>query len=668
MLFGLWLKNRRVTFLHQAGAALLLGMSGGLVMFFVSLGAEQERWIYEYGDYFVFDTEFFFLFLLPPIIFESGYALNAEPFFRNLGKILYFAFVGTMVGVGVFGLGMYAFGQLGLSHPFSFINAMMFGSIIGATDPVSVLAIFNDLRVDVDLFAVVFGESVLNDAVAVVLYRSMYTFEEDNFTLGGCLAAVWTFVVVFLGSTAIGVGIALASALFFKRFKLSDAGIHTAHPSVYNNNNHGGTNGGGGGGNGNGDGNGGGGGAGGGVGGNAAVAGEGDSTPTHKNGSPEDAVKGAVLEASVVMLFPWVAYMMAETLQLVGIVAILFCGIVMGHYTRRNLSEGGRALTMGIFGLMAQLSETFVFIYMGASVFLADRDFFGTAALVVLMCLIARAAAVYPGYHLINWNADREAAGAAAAAGVPANTPAAAARMPANHAHMLWFSGLRGAMAFALAMEASAKRGDDGSAMLTSTLTTVLFTTIGVGGLTVPMLHALGIQCGNATGFSGGVGGGARSSSYESIVQMCDSATADDYVGGGMRGNSSSGNLKSTMNGGSGGGVGRNFVSGVMNGMMNSGGGGNWGDDDSDTRVLISSDLSEGDARERSKVSRARAAGTYPSNESGKNNNSNGDGRGRGGHINRVTGMQRFKSLDERYLTPIFTLDEGDRDGSPMKH
>lgn len=170
MLFGVWLKHHRVTFLHQAGAALLLGVAGGLVMFFVSLSADQERWIYDYGDYFVFDTEFFFLFLLPPIIFESGYGLDAESFFRNLGKILYFAFVGTLMGVGVFGVGMYAAGQIGLSHPFSFVNAMMFGSIISATDPVSVLAIFSQLKVDSDLFAIVFGESVLNDAVAAGLH------------------------------------------------------------------------------------------------------------------------------------------------------------------------------------------------------------------------------------------------------------------------------------------------------------------------------------------------------------------------------------------------------------------------------------------------------------------------------------------------------------------
>jgi NhaP-type Na+/H+ or K+/H+ antiporter len=302
------------------------------VMFSVSLGADQKRWIYEYGDYFVFDTEFFFLFLLPPIIFESGYALNAEPFFRNLGKIAYFAFVGTLVGVGTFGVGMYALGQMGIGHPFSFVNAMMFGSIIGATDPVSVLAIFNQLKVDSELFAIVFGESVMNDAVAVVLYRSMYTFEDSNLTFGGCLAAVWTFVVVFLGSTAIGVGIALLSALFFKRFKLSDLGMHTAHPSGYTPRAGAGVGGSSGGG---GSGGSGGslGGSGGGSGGGSDGGNGGDDTPAnkekHHHGSPEDAVKGAVLEASVVMLFPWVAYMMAETLQFVGIVSILFCGIVM---------------------------------------------------------------------------------------------------------------------------------------------------------------------------------------------------------------------------------------------------------------------------------------------------------------------------------------------------
>lgn len=53
----------------------------------------------------------------------------------------------------------------------SIIPSLLFGSLISATDPVTVLAVFHDLRVDYDLYSLVFGESVLNDAVAIVLYR-----------------------------------------------------------------------------------------------------------------------------------------------------------------------------------------------------------------------------------------------------------------------------------------------------------------------------------------------------------------------------------------------------------------------------------------------------------------------------------------------------------------
>lgn len=61
------------------------------------------------------------------------------------------------------------------SSSFTFLDLLYFGSIISATDPVTVLAIFNDLHVDVNLYALVFGESVLNDAVAMVLsgYRKL---------------------------------------------------------------------------------------------------------------------------------------------------------------------------------------------------------------------------------------------------------------------------------------------------------------------------------------------------------------------------------------------------------------------------------------------------------------------------------------------------------------
>ena len=57
----------------------------------------------------------------------------------------------------------------GLAETFTYLNCLLFGAFISATDPITVIAIFNDLHVDVNLYALVFGESILNDAVAIVM-------------------------------------------------------------------------------------------------------------------------------------------------------------------------------------------------------------------------------------------------------------------------------------------------------------------------------------------------------------------------------------------------------------------------------------------------------------------------------------------------------------------
>ena len=59
----------------------------------------------------------------------------------------------------------------------TFIDNLHFGALISATDPVTVLAIFSDLNVDVNLHALVFGESVLNDAVAIVLVEVLISVQ-----------------------------------------------------------------------------------------------------------------------------------------------------------------------------------------------------------------------------------------------------------------------------------------------------------------------------------------------------------------------------------------------------------------------------------------------------------------------------------------------------------
>lgn len=82
-----------------------------------------------------------------------------------------FAIIGTTLSAFLIGALMYGFVQLmpKLKSSFTFLDTLYFGALISPTDPLTILAIFSDMHVDVNLYALVFGESVLNDAVAIVL-------------------------------------------------------------------------------------------------------------------------------------------------------------------------------------------------------------------------------------------------------------------------------------------------------------------------------------------------------------------------------------------------------------------------------------------------------------------------------------------------------------------
>lgn len=117
-----------------------------------------------------FSDEVFFLFLLPPIIFNSGYHLRKELFFRHITPIILFAVLGTTISALVIATFLQFVHQMQWMegredfHP-TFTELLTFGALISATDPVSTLAVFQVKRVDPQLFYLVFGESVLNDAV-----------------------------------------------------------------------------------------------------------------------------------------------------------------------------------------------------------------------------------------------------------------------------------------------------------------------------------------------------------------------------------------------------------------------------------------------------------------------------------------------------------------------
>jgi len=167
-----------------------------------------------------FDYQIFFNLLLPPIILASGYELHQANFFRNIGTILTFAFAGTFISAIVLGLLLWLYTQVPFETSLTFVDAISVGATLSATDPVTILAIFNTYKVDPKLYTIIFGESILNDAVAIVLFETAQMYKDGGAagTLGllQLLEGVGIFLAVFFGSLIIGVFIGIGTALGLK--------------------------------------------------------------------------------------------------------------------------------------------------------------------------------------------------------------------------------------------------------------------------------------------------------------------------------------------------------------------------------------------------------------------------------------------------------------------
>ena len=171
-----------------------------------------------------FDPEFFFIFLLPPIIFNTGLRMGPL-FFRHITPIIMFAIVGTAISAIGTALILYGIVKLGLSGGFepTLAELLTFGALISSTDPVSTLAVFQVKRVDPRLFYLCFGESVLNDALAIVLFYSFGKFVSDSVENDVASALGRFFVDLFLnfvGSSVLGTFGGACAGFLFKQIDI----------------------------------------------------------------------------------------------------------------------------------------------------------------------------------------------------------------------------------------------------------------------------------------------------------------------------------------------------------------------------------------------------------------------------------------------------------------
>ncbi len=167
-----------------------------------------------------FDYQIFFNLLLPPIILSSGYELHQANFFRNIGTILTFAFAGTFISAVVIGVILWLYTRLPIEAlNMTWIDAISVGATLSATDPVTILAIFNSYKVDPKLYTIIFGESILNDAIAIVIFESAQKAKAGAATslgIGGLFYGIWIFLRDFFGSLVIGAAVGILTALGLK--------------------------------------------------------------------------------------------------------------------------------------------------------------------------------------------------------------------------------------------------------------------------------------------------------------------------------------------------------------------------------------------------------------------------------------------------------------------
>ncbi|XP_039381876.1 sodium/hydrogen exchanger 7 isoform X1 [Mauremys reevesii] len=455
----IWLfKHRRVRFLHETGLAMIYGLIVGVILRYGSPSSsghdkpfscsQEDRpfttlLVNVSGKFFeytlkgeispgkihnveqndmlrkvTFDPEVFFNILLPPIIFHAGYSLKKRHFFRNLGSILAYAFLGTAVSCFIIGNLMYGVVKLmklvgQLSDTFYYTDCLLFGAVISATDPVTVLAIFNELHADVDLYALLFGESVLNDAVAIVLSSSIVAYQPTGenthaFDAAAFFKSVGVFLGIFSGSFMMGAVTGVVTALVTKFTKLH------CFP---------------------------------------------------------------LLETALFFLMSWSTFLLAEACGFTGVVAVLFCGITQAHYTYNNLSVESRSRTKQLFEVLHFLAENFIFSYMGLALFTFQKHIFSPVFIIgaFIAIFLGRAAHIYPLSFFLNLGRRH--------------------KISWNFQHMMMFSGLRGAMAFALAIRDTATYSHQ--MMFSTTLLIVFFTVWIIGGGTTPMLSWLNIRVGD---------------------------------------------------------------------------------------------------------------------------------------------------------------------------
>ncbi|XP_072997874.1 sodium/hydrogen exchanger 1-like isoform X3 [Typha latifolia] len=330
---------------NEAIVSLLLGLCSGLVV----LACTKWR----SSHILVFNEELFFIYLLPPIIFNAGFQVKKKQFFRNFSTILLFGVCGTILSFFVITVGSYVLFHKIFEMSLAIQDYLAIGAIFSATDSVCTLQ-------------------------------------------AGLVSA---YVIKWL---------------YFGR--------HSTNREV-----------------------------------------------------------------AIMLLVPYLSYMLAELFSLSGILTIFFCGIIMSHYAWHNIMESSQITTRHTFATMSFISETFIFLYVGMdamdiSKWRRSKASIGTTVAVsgtlFALVMVGRAIFVFSLANIAN-----------------CCQAAISTKINLRQQFVIWWAGLmRGAVTIALSYNQftwTSSSSEEDAFMITNSIIVVLFSNVVFGSITKPLVQAL---------------------------------------------------------------------------------------------------------------------------------------------------------------------------------
>ena len=327
-----------------------------------------------------------FTLFLPPLIFEAAFQLRWRELRKDLPVILTLATVGVAMSAAATAIGMHY-----LAH-WSWISAAVFGVLIAATDPVAVIAMFKDAKVNGRIRLLVEAESLFNDATAAVAFTIALMFASGQSV--GAIGVTKTLLIMVAGSLVCGAAVAGLALLL--------AGATSDH----------------------------------------------------------------LVEITFTTVAAFGSFLLAEHFHFSGVLAALTAGLILGNVGHLAIAPKGRAAVEEFWEYAAFVANSLIFLLIGMRLGNQDYGFVWLPALIAVgVVTVGRAFAIYPLSVLF---------------------ARSRLRVSAKHQHILFWGGLRGALALALALGLP-ERIPGREAIITVAFAVVAFS-IFVQGMTVKRL------------------------------------------------------------------------------------------------------------------------------------------------------------------------------------